>query len=536
MKIKTIEVKNFKCIGPDPIKLDFSEDILVLVGENNVGKSSVLKALDIYFSGNKVPPDCFFNKESDRNHAVEISVTFDALSDGDRSHQAVTTNICDDGTWHLKKIYYTDEDGKPKVDHVSLVNGEEKRHPGGFNAISNDLFTNDKMQKIFVEAVKDVGEITTSKGTFGQIFNLLLSGPLEAHETYQDLLSSLEDYQNLFRNRPSLPEIEQAENSISQKLSRIMTATSSIDVDIPTKEKIIPYPKLLTNDGRDVDIDPKEQGHGLQRAIIFALLELLAETNSPVNKEMGPMNLLLIEEPEIYMHPQMERKIADTLYEIAASGKAQVTCTTHSPIFIRIADKHKSLARFIRSGPELVVKQVPEIFSEENKEDKKKQLRMISNFDPSVNEVFFAKRVVLVEGDTEIAVFREAAELLDNLFDTDEKKHRKRDTTFVNCRGKWTICNFQEVLNHFEIDYIVFHDEDQPSETPWQANKKILGLLGGDESRRSVFRDKIETVLGFTDSGKDKPVNALNHIQNLYENGNLEDVLGNAISFAYGLS
>jgi len=272
----------------------------------------------------------------------------------------------------------------------------------------------------------------------------------------------------------------------------------------------------------------------MQRSIIFSLLELLGESKSPTTKLVGPRNLILIEEPEIYMHPQMERKIADTLYNIATNGKAQVICSTHSQIFIRIAEKHKALIRMIRcSDNTLCVIQKGELFSGADREDKRRRLQMIINFDPSVNEAFFAKKVVLVEGDTEIAVFKEAAELLD-YFDTEEKYHKKRDTTFINCRGKWTIAAFQEVLNHFGIDYVVIHDKDETSEEAG-ANGRILDYLGGDETRRKLFDKKIETILKLTYTGKQKPIKALERVHELDNLGQLESAIGEYVKFAYGV-
>jgi len=344
----------------------------------------------------------------------------------------------------------------------------------------------------------------------------------------------LKNYDKLFESNSKLDEISNLENEISSRWSRIINAKGIIISSPPSEDALLPTPQLVTNDSRDIDVLPEHQGHGMQRSIIFSLLELLGESKSPTTKLVGPRNLILIEEPEIYMHPQMERKIADTLYNIATNGKAQVICSTHSPIFIRIAEKHKALIRMIRcSDNTLCVIQKGELFSGADREDKRRRLQMIINFDPSVNEAFFAKKVVLVEGDTEIAVFKEAAELLD-YFDTEEKYHKKRDTTFINCRGKWTIAAFQEVLNHFGIDYVVIHDKDETSEEAG-ANGRILDYLGGDETRRKLFDKKIETILKLTYTGKQKPIKALERVHELDNLGQLESAIGEYVKFAYGV-
>lgn len=93
---------------------------------------------------------------------------------------------------------------------------------------------------------------------------------------------------------------------------------------------------------------------------------------------------------------------------------------------------------------------------------------MIRNCHPTINEFFFAEKVILVEGDTEQVVF---------------SKLKKEDVTIVNCRGKANIPMFQKILNHFGIGYIVLHDLDSPAvkrqgkwikNSMWNINSKIL--------------------------------------------------------------
>lgn len=541
MRIRKIEIKNFKCLGSEPVNLDFSDDIIILIGENNVGKSSTLQAINYFFSGKNIPIEFFYNKVADESHSIEIITEFDNLSNEDLEHKVVHPYAFKwegESVWKLKKKYFQKEDGNMDRKYYAFDGTEWKENPSGWKQTCDDLFTEEKMQTVFIEAVKEVTDTTKSNtrsaSVFQQLFNIILQPKLQNKTEYIALMKALKNYGKLFEPQFKLSEISNLENEISNRWSRVINAKGIIISNPPTEDALLPTPQLVTNDYRDIDVLPEHQGHGMQRSIIFSLLELLGESKSPTTKSVGPRNLILVEEPEIYMHPQMERKIADTLYNIAASGKAQVMCSTHSPIFIRIAEKHKALVRMIRcSNNKLNVIQKGEIFSGTDKEDKRRRLQMIINFDPAVNEAFFAKRVVLVEGDTEMAVFKEAAELLD-YFDTEEKYHRKRDTTFINCRGKWTIAAFQEVLNHFEIDYVVIHDKDETAGEAG-ANGRILDYLGGVEDRRKMFNQKIETVLGLTDTSKQKPIKALEKVRELNDAGELESTIGDYVKFAYGV-
>lgn len=60
-RLKRITIKNFRTIGPKGISVDLDE-IVVLVGPNNAGKSSILKAYNVIMSDEKIELDDFPNK------------------------------------------------------------------------------------------------------------------------------------------------------------------------------------------------------------------------------------------------------------------------------------------------------------------------------------------------------------------------------------------------------------------------------------------------------------------------------------------
>lgn len=94
--------------------------------------------------------------------------------------------------------------------------------------------------------------------------------------------------------------------------------------------------------GRPIEADL--QGHGLQRALVIALLHELAEAAPQVVTETGDADarslVLAIEEPELYQHPLQARTLAASLEKLAveATGRSiQVAYSTHSPYFTRPA-------------------------------------------------------------------------------------------------------------------------------------------------------------------------------------------------------
>lgn len=541
MRIGKFSIKNFKAIAPEETVFDLSENIMVLIGENNVGKSSVLQALNLFFSGQKtVPQEQFCNCRTELENAISITVEFVDLSKRDKEQPAVKPYISSDNgeeKWILRKSYYYSADGKAKCDYTAIVNSEEKKNPGGLTQNSDDLFTDEKMQKIFIPAVQDVSEIIDGKkkSPFSQIFQLLLSQELKNTDEYIKLIEALKNYSKIFRKETKHKKVSEIEELISEKIRRIINASGLIDVDLPSEEKFLPIPTLKTDDGREIPVAPVNQGQGLQRCIIFALLELYAESVSSPDKEVGVTNLLLIEEPEIYMHPQMEKKVADVLYDLANSGKVQIVCSTHSPVFIRIIEDANTLVRVLRDETNKfkIIQKSGEIFNQtEDGKEQRRRLRMITEFDPSTNELFFARRIVLLEGDTEFAIFPLAADLL-KVFDQKENKHKKRDTTIINCRSRDSIPSFQRVLNYFLIPYVVVHDLEGEKRDEG-VNKKILELLDNNESRRRCCDPNIEKVIDVDGQSKDW-FRAIKKVEDLHAEDELEEKLGEYVKFIYDI-
>jgi predicted ATP-dependent endonuclease of OLD family len=281
-------------------------------------------------------------------------------------------------------------------------------------------------------------------------------------------------------------------------------------------------------------IDPIKQGHGFQRTLIFSLLELYAELNLP-EEENGIKNILMIEEPEIYMHPQMQRKMADLLYKLSDSGKIQIICGTHSPIFIKLEEKQKTLARIFKDeNNNLSTKQVDsDLFSDGSEE--KSRLRVIMDFNPYINELFFSKRVVLLEGDTE---FINIPKVLNILKDDDSNysfendgKINPRDVNLINCKSRDSIPTFQKVLNHFGIKYLVIHDLEC-EKFDEGTNKKILDLLDKGESQRKYFEPDFESVIGIENKGSAKWFKAMQKIEEMDKN-DIKVKLEEYINFVY---
>ncbi|MDT2302948.1 AAA family ATPase [Paenibacillus larvae] len=105
---------------------------------------------------------------------------------------------------------------------------------------------------------------------------------------------------------------------------------------------------------------------------------------------MAKKLLFLIEEPEIYLHPQLQRKMRNALVSISKSSHAQVVCTSHSEQFINLADRHQGIVLFKKqaNGTAKCIQVTGNIYEGETKKDQRDRMRMLLNFTSSTLEAF----------------------------------------------------------------------------------------------------------------------------------------------------
>ena len=188
--------------------------------------------------------------------------------------------------------------------------------------------------------------------------------------------------------------------------------------------------------------------------------------------------ILGIEEPELFLHPNGQRKMMNVINNI--STKDQVLFCTHSNFFVNMFDyKDLVIVKRENNGPTSTFQYTGDIFESEDQESRRrlrKVFRYLSLFDLSRSELFFSKKVVLVEGDTEKFILPFWASNLA----TQDKKYdlTAQNICVVECGGKTNLHVFMRVLNRFRIPYIVIHDidpidfqEDKPDKSDREKTK-----------------------------------------------------------------
>lgn len=605
MRLCRFEVRNFKCV--QYVSLEW-EDLLVLIGENNAGKSTILSAIAVFLGGNAIKDPSLFRRHlTDATNAIELIGHFDRLSEEEISQVAVRGRMSGD-RWILKKRYWFDagEDGESggwkellysfsgaerfvgwpeadatwgafPADYEPLIAALPNRGARPTNATRDALREVLRQQRpdlvnfdapdwipnpggggnwksnansilprpILVRAVHEASDETNAKdaSTYGKLVNLIIERSLARRPEMARLQEALDEVLTLFRPDEANPnrqaqEVRDLQDRINQSLNEVVGGQALIRTEAPEiRSMVLPSTSLVIRDAlAGIDTAIEHQGHGLQRTLVITLLQLLvnAQVQVAIGAARAPerATILLIEEPELYLHPQMERLMRDVLHRVAAQAGTQVACCTHSPVFLDIATNYRAIVRMLKTpqGDAAAHQVTQDLFPGQPLQADRQRLNTVARFDPTVNELFFAKQVVLMEEFSAIAAFERGAETM-GLFERHQRL--RREVSFVDCNGKSNIPAFQRVLNAFDIPYRVLHDEDPGNAAERANNQKIFLLLPGGAAQLHLIAPDLEGLLGYQAPSKSKPYAAVSTVENLHAQGQLPAAFQQAVCMAY---
>ena len=245
------------------------------------------------------------------------------------------------------------------------------------------------------------------------------------------------------------------------------------------------------------------QGSGARRTLMWTALKYIAENG---DKDVRP-HVLLLDEPELCLHPSAIRDAQKTLYDLPKVGNWQVMVTTHSPIFIDLSRDNTTIIRVSRDEVDAVKSTV--LFRPENAKlsnDDKDNLKLLNVCDPYVHEFFFGGRIVVVEGDTEYTAFSQLKLMYPKIYD---------DVHIIRARGKGIIPSIVKILNQFTANYGILHDADTKltskgaGNPAWTINTTILTeVKNSTDISKTVLiacKTNFEAALLDVTVNKDKP-------------------------------
>lgn len=396
--IKKIEIQNYKSCKELTVVLT---PYTPLVGYNNVGKSNILSALE-WLVKDKLLAGSDYN---DVNLPIIIEgevvgVTEDVLQRLNEEHREPLRPYIENGEVRIKRTQPANATKRAEI-NLEIFNferGQYARNPRGiWNAIKS-LFPEPIKVGAMENAAEDAGK-AKSTSTIGKLLKELSTSLAENHASVVNRhLNAISRRMGADGNR-RLDELAEIDDSINEKVENLFPGISlKLHFDVPDFNEIFNAGtvKVYENDaeGRDVT----SYGHGAQRSVQMALIQHLAEIKQ--NAESPTTTLLLIDEPELYLHPFAIEQVREALHVLSQNGY-QVLYSTHSAQMITAERAQHTL--FVRKTHaqgthirtplrDALERAIP------NAEAQAGHLFALSQS----TQILFANEVVLTEGKTEL--------------------------------------------------------------------------------------------------------------------------------------
>ncbi|KAA6472436.1 ATP-dependent nuclease [Bacillus cereus] len=460
MKLKQFTIRNFK--GIKELSIDV-ENISIIIGPNNCSKSTILQALNQFGSKDQQLSTYLYHKH-DTSQPISFHATFTDLTEEEIDMHGIRNSLHrDSGNFIVRAIYKVGEN----VERASKTSGaqthdlEQDGWDGKLGGGRNGShFLNVFPEIVYIPAVKDANEELKDKSAHMKTLFTL----------YKNVVTSLPEYKEAFEKTQLLQQkinehddekIRYFEEEVKGFLNEVTSTDVKFKVNVSPLDEIVSTSLVTNFNYNGLDTTLTHQGNGVQRTFILSVFKGFRkykrrfETENIENKR--PL-IIALEEPELYLHPHLARVFKDTLYSLADDGFFQVIATSHSPNFVDLSKPNRTLAKvYLNEDNQVCLNQVnSDVYGLPSHE--KERLQALLRFNPYVNEVFFADRVILVEGDTEVIAFKVIGEKLvsSGLLNQDDYYR----TSVVNCNGKGTMYVLLNILNNFGIKYTVIHDYD----------------------------------------------------------------------------
>ncbi|MCF5196438.1 ATP-dependent nuclease [Pseudomonas syringae] len=342
MYLRTLDIHGFKCFG-EPFTIEFHDGLNVLVGENGAGKTGVVAAVRQLFndseSGKRLINERDFHRgfheEAVTAQRIDIQATF---SDLDENDAIAFRDWC--GNEEEAKLTFT------ALNLESRGRFKSQLYGGYARATALETETLDLIHCIYLPPLRDA-ETKLRDGRQSRLARLLKAlcrkeldiarkegkpHPLEERVgAFNQELSASDDY-----------AIKQANERIGNSLRAALGMHLSQNTHIQFSEvsfsriveglRLLYFPSLAAADATQFR-SLEENSLGYNNLLYIA--SILAELTLEVEEERGEetyLRLLLIEEPEAHLHPQLQIRLLKHLSTVAKEKSIQVIVTTHSTV------------------------------------------------------------------------------------------------------------------------------------------------------------------------------------------------------------
>ena len=336
MEIKYLSIKNFKSIRH--MEISDIQNALILVGKNNTGKSSILHALRAVEGSYEISLDDFNETMQNIEIGFILSITEEDLHIFHKN--GIVSQYKKYDLWkkdfesklpsykneEITFTFIANKEGKQR-----FYDGKRKHNKyireifptiyfigtnRNLKQIQDDLFMlqEDSLLKIMRTNCCMFDPVKPCTHCFQCIGLINQKSPKELNAFEAAKLFEYKLYEM------NIDQFEKRINESFHKNGGFEDIIFSMNYDV---DQMLQVNAEAYNKERDISISVERLGRGMKSIYMLSLLEAY------VMDENSLASIILVEEPEMFLHPQLQKTASEILYRLAQ--KNQVIFTTHSP-------------------------------------------------------------------------------------------------------------------------------------------------------------------------------------------------------------
>lgn len=501
MRLLKLKLHNYRCFGNNEqiIPLD---NITSFIGNNSSGKTTALLALNCLFSNNSsdrilkrsdfhLPKDMKPEDLEVQELYIEAVFTFDELENGEDGTSSVPTFFkslvvdSPDGIPYLRvRLEATWEKSsnvegaiESRIYYITCPEGEKITEEFKSSANRKDL---DRIRVIYIPAVRDPSK--QLKNASGTMMHQIMNSINWSTTTQEKIKTKIQELNEQFLEEKGVSIIgtsihTQWESYDSDtRYSNAQLRFNSTDIDSSIKKSEVVF--LPTVTGKECKIE--DMSDGLRSLFYISLVDSILDVESKIQQEIDTdyehisfnhkppiLTIIALEEPENHIAPHLIGQLTTNLKKIASKSNAQTVFTSHSTAIIKRFDPEK--LRYFRLDVNDYTTRVRSI-TLPDKEKLADQYKFIKEAIKAYPELYFAKLVVLGEGDSEEIILPKVW----------NAKNGDVDTSGISVvpLGGRHVNHFWRLLNDLNIPYITLLDLDKEREGGgWGRIKYVLEQL-----------------------------------------------------------
>jgi putative ATP-dependent endonuclease of the OLD family len=437
VRVQAITIAGFRCFGPDPQRLEFASDLTGIVGPNASGKTAVLQALCIVFGVTRaqrtvrrsdfhLPPGVPPDDRTQRNLFMDVIIALPELATGTATAHTIAPAFRHMQIAGLKTIPVCRMRLEAQWDDDGTAEGEVTQNLYWVDKLGDGITDDDKhtvsaldrghIQVYYTPATRDAeAQIRASTGALAA---RLLRAIEWSKKTRDTVDAATKELSKAFGAEAAIDAISAALSDRWKELHDEKTDTDpALTLTSQRFEEVVARIQVLFQQGpAAIERGLDALSDGQQSLFYFALAAAVfdLERDAVGGKIKGfradelripALSIFAIEEPENHLSPYYLARIIQQVRSIIAGDSGQAFITSHAPAVLSRVNPEE--VRYCRCDEKTRVTSVRAVKLPEKDDEAVKFVRGAMLAFP---ELYFARFVVLVEGDSERIVLPRLAE------------------------------------------------------------------------------------------------------------------------------